>query len=126
MLSTATIPVNACDLDDLDTNPEWTQGLRALEAFLREVGEDQRSDVVPSLDSRADWIVGDLEVSVLWVYGTPVVELRHRAMSGEQAHARLPLVEPVIDAQPSSGSSVVKQDPLSKDGLWQRLHAITT
>ena len=124
MPATATTPMSTCDLDDLEASPAWTEGLRALEAFVREVGEDQSDAVVPWRDSRAGWNVGELEVAVLWVYGSPVVEMRTRSEQDHKVQKRMPLAETVIQMPSTSSQSTPAQDPVSKDGLWEELRAM--
>jgi hypothetical protein len=150
----ATIPTNTCFLDDLDMTSEWSRGLRVVEDFVREVGDEEYKTVMPWMDARAGWRVGDLEVYVLWVYGAPVVELRNDARRDDRAVTRVPLVEACVlkpEERPTpkrwrravrnrwrnvvvryahrlsrapSQQPLVRQ-PVSNDRLWQGVRAIS-
>src|SRR5258708_34539821 len=96
MLSTTSMPTNTCYLDDLDIKSEWTRGLRVVDEFLREVSEDRYKTVLPWTNGRAGWRVGELEVCVIWIYGSPVIELRNDARRDKQAVMHVPLVETLV------------------------------
>ena len=146
------MPSNTCSLDELDSKSEWARGLRVVKDFLQEVGDDQYETVLPWMDCQAGWRVGDLEVCVLWIYGTPVVEMRNDARRDGRGVKRVPLVETVIQQRGtparrhrwhrllgdkwrtfvmgyarsmSQPPDPVAQHPVDKDGLWHGLRAIT-